>query len=428
MKKFMDFMEKYFIPIAAKIGSQRHLVAIRDGFVGIMPLILTGSFAILFNNIPIEGYVPFMEKTFGVDWKFVQNSIWDGSFAVISMLVVFTTAYSLARSYDKDPIACATVCYAALIMLFTGSETDWAIPFAFQGANGLMVSLAVALLVGTLFCKLLGNPKLLIKMPEGVPPAVAKSFAALFPSMIVLVIVGVLEAIIVWVLKIPNLHLFIFEAIQKPFSAIFSANLAPLLILIFFQQLLWFFGLHGSNILAPIINAILLPLTTANVTAFGAGQIPENIINSQFLDSFVNLGGSGATLCLIIAIYLVSKNKANKIIANLSVMPGLFNINEPVLFGMPIVLNAIYIIPFILVPLVSATVAFYATKLEIVPVIGTLAPWTAPPIVGAFVSTASPMGALVALVNVVIGIAIYIPFVIVADRKAVLDESQGLAQ
>lgn len=428
MQKFMDFMEKYFIPVAAKIGSQRHLVAIRDGFVGIMPLIIAGSFAILINNIPIKGYGDFMANTFGAGWQFVQGAIWNGSFAVMSLLVVFTTAYSLGRSYDKDGLATATVCFASLLMLYAGSATDWAIPYAYLGAQGLFVSLGVALIFGTIFCKLLGNPRLLIKMPEGVPPAVAKSFAALFPSIIVLVLVGITGALLTWVANIPNLHLFIFEAIQKPFGDMFSANLAPLLILIFFQQLLWFFGLHGSNILGPIINAVLLPLTTANVDAVALGKSATNVINSQFIDSFVNLGGSGATICLLLAIYIVSKNKANKTIANLSVAPGLFNINEPVLFGMPIVLNPMYIIPFIFVPIIFATIAYYATVLELVPIIGTLAPWTTPPVLGAFISTASIMGAVVALINIAVGTIIYMPFVMAADRKAALEESQGLAQ
>lgn len=427
MEKFMSFMEKYFIPVAAKIGSQRHLVAIRDGFVGIMPLIIAGSFAVLLNNLPIPGYGDFMANTFGEGWKFVQNGIATASFSIMSLLVVFTTAYSLGRSYGKDGLATATVCFAGLLMLYTASP-EGAMPYTYMGAQGLFVSIGVALIFGTMFCKLLGNPKLLIKMPDGVPPAVAKSFAALFPSIIVLIAIGVTNAILVWALNIPNLHQFIFDVIQKPFGNMFSANLMPLLILIFFQQLLWFFGLHGPNILGPIINAVLLPLTTANIDTLKLGNTPENIINSQFLDSFVNLGGSGATICLLIAIYFVSKNKANKTIANLSVAPGLFNINEPVLFGMPIVLNPMYIIPFILVPLVFATIAFFATKMGLVPVIGTLAPWTTPPVIGAFISTGSFAGALVALVNIVVGTVIYLPFVILSDRKVALEESQGLAQ
>ncbi|MBU3136526.1 PTS sugar transporter subunit IIC [Clostridium gasigenes] len=424
MQKFMDFMEKYLIPVASKMGAQKHLVAIRDGFVSIMPLIMAGSLAIMINAMPIPGYPEFMAKTFGAEWGFPQGQVWNASFGIMSLIFVFTMAYSLARSYEKDGIACAVVCFAAQAMFYApGAAGD-----AFKGADGLFVALAAVLIFGTIFCKLLGNPKLLIKMPDSVPPAIAKSFAAIFPTMIVLALAAGIKCVLVWTLGIDNIHKLIFDTIQAPFMEIFSSNITPVLILIFFQQLLWFFGLHGSNILLPIINTVLLPLTTANIESFKLGQEPTNLITSQFLDSFVNLGGSGATICLLIAIFIVSKNKASKAIAKIGIAPGLFNINEPVIFGMPIVLNPIYIIPFIIVPLVCACIAYVATKSGFVPTTRMLVHWTTPPVISAFIATASFQGGLVALINVAVGIGIYMPFVKAADRKAVIEESQGLAQ
>ena len=429
MNKLMEVLEKYFIPVAAKIGSIRHLVAVRDGFVAIMPIIIAGSFAVLLNNIDIFGYQDFMANTFGAGWKTINNSIWNGSFAVMSLLVVVTTSYALAKSYDKDAIGCASTCFAALIMLYAESTADWAIPFAYLGSQGLFVSLALALILGTLFCKLLGNPKLTIKMPDGVPPAVARSFAGLAPSIIVLVVTGIFKVILLWVADIPNIHQFIFDAIQGPAQEFMSASIGPVLFLIFIQQLLWFFGLHGSNIIGPVVNAVLLPLLTANTEAFQAGKEIPYLINSQFLDSFVNMGGSGTTLSLLIAIFIFSKNKANKAIANLGIAPGLFNINEPVLFGMPIVLNPVYVIPFMIVPIVCAIVAYLFTVSGIMPPVVLQAGWTTPPIMGAFLSTSgSWVAAGVAALNIVIGIVLYTPFVIMADRKAALEEAEGLNQ
>lgn len=428
MNKIMEFMEKYFIPVAAKIGSQRHLVAIRDGFVAIMPIIIAGSFAILINNVPITGYNDFMVSIFGAGWKSINGAIWNGSFAVMSLLVVMTTAYSLARSYDKDGLAAAVTSFTCLLMFYAGSATDWAIPYAYLGSQGLFVALIVALVFGTIFSKLLGNPKLLIKMPDGVPPAVAKSFAALFPTIITVVIAGIVQVTLLWVFGWSNVHQVIFDAIQKPLQSFFTDSIGPLLVLLFLQQLLWFFGLHGSNILGPIFSGVLLPLTLENVAAVEAGKAAPHAINSVFVDIYVNMGGSGTTICLLIAIFLFSKNKANKTIANLGLAPGLFNINEPVLFGMPIVLNPIYLVPFIVVPMVSALIGYFATVSEIVsPVVATV-PWTTPPVISAFMATASFTGALVALVNIAVGVVIYMPFVLMSDRKAALEESQGLAQ
>ena len=194
---------------------------------------------------------------------------------------------------------------------------------------------------------------------------------------------------------------------------------------------MWFFGLLGSNILAPIINALFLPLLTANTDAFNLGKanadIP-NIVSSQFLDSYVNLGGSGATICLIIAIFMVSRNKANKAIANLGLAPGLFNINEPVQFGLPMVLNPIYFIPFIFVPILFAIIGYVFTAIGIVPKIVLLAPWTTPPILGAIMSTSSIRGAIIPIVNIIVGTIIYIPFVKMADKRAEAEAEAVLSQ
>ncbi|MBB6622522.1 PTS sugar transporter subunit IIC [Clostridium gasigenes] len=424
MEKFMAFMEKYVVPVASKMGAQKHLIAIRDGFVSIMPLIMAGSLAVMINNIPIPGYADFMAKIFGAEWGHVQGTVWNGTFGVMSLILVVTMAYSLGKSYDKDAMACVVVCFAVAAMLYApGAAGD-----AFKGTNGLFVALAIPLIFGTIFCKLLGNPKLLIKMPEGVPPAVAKGFAAILPTIIVLALVGIIEAVLLWVFGINNIHKVVSDAIQKPFMDMFSSSIVPVLILILFQQLFWFMGLHGANLVAPIVNTVLLPLTLSNIDAFSLGQEPTSIITSQFLDSFVNLGGSGATIALLIAIFLVSKSKSSKSIAKISLAPGLFNINEPVIFGMPIVLNPIYIAPFIIAPLVCAVIAYYATSWGFIPTTRMVVHWTTPPVLSAFIATASFKAGLIALINVVISVGIYLPFVKVADRKAAIEESQGLAQ
>jgi cellobiose PTS system EIIC component len=166
MKKIMEFLEKYFVPFAGKVGSQRHLVAIRDGFVAIMPLILVGSLAVLFNNLPIPGWANFMKSIFGDQWNSFGGTLWNGTFAVMSLLVVFTTSYNLARSYEKDGLTAGVVSLASLLMLYAGSAKDWAIPFAFLVAQGLFVALFVALVATEIFVKLMGNKKLVIKMPD----------------------------------------------------------------------------------------------------------------------------------------------------------------------------------------------------------------------------------------------------------------------
>lgn len=203
-----------------------------------------------------------------------------------------------------------------------------------------------------------------------------------------------------------------------------AGSLGGVLVIVFMIHLLWFFGLHGSNIMAPIINALLLPLTLANTEAFANGQAPQNILNSQFIDSYVNLGGSGATIGLLIAIFIIGKRKSaqQKVIANLGTALGLFNINEPVIFGMPLILNPIYFIPFILAPMVSTIIAYTLTYIGFAPKVVVMAGWTTPPVLGAILSTNSIRGGITALICLAVTILIYLPFVIMAAKQ----ENEGV--
>ena len=415
MKKFFDWMEEHFVPIAAKIGSQRHLVAIRDGFASITPIIMAGAFAVLFNNLGWEPYQNFMNWLLPANWKDLGGGVWNGTFAIMSLLIVFTISYHLAKSYEKDGLSAGIVSLAALLILYKPTK-DGALSMDFLGGQGLFVALIVALIATEIFVKLVGNPKLIIKMPEGVPPAVAKSFAALLPSIIVLAITAAVKQIFA-AIGVADIHQALFLVIQAPLQGVMG-SLGGLLVLVLVQQFLWFFGLHGSNILAPIINAVLLPLTEANVRAFKNGVNPEHIINSQFLDSYVNMGGSGATIALLIAIFIIGKkSKTQKTIANLSIAPGMFNINEPVIFGLPIILNPIYFIPFILAPLASGIIAYVLTFIGFAPKVVVMAHWTTPPILGAIISTNSIRGGITALICMAVSIIIYMPFVHMATKK-----------
>jgi cellobiose PTS system EIIC component len=238
----------------------------------------------------------------------------------------------------------------------------------------------------------------------------------LLPSLITLVIFGAFK-IILTDIGVPDVHNYIFTIIQKPLLGL-ASSLGAALLVVFLLHLLWFFGLHGANILLPITTALFLPLMSANVNAFAAGQPAPNIITSSFFDTFVYMGGAGTAICLLAAIFLVGKREDNKAKAKLGLAPSIFNINEPVLFGMPLVLNPIYVIPFILTPLVLTIVSYAAIAAHIVPKTIALVVWTMPPIISGFLATGSVMGIVLQLVNLAIGIIIYIPFVMLSEKHA----------
>ncbi|MEH6942489.1 PTS cellobiose transporter subunit IIC [Bacillus sp. JJ722] len=419
MNAIIQFLEKYFVPLAGKIGSQRHLVAIRDGFVAIMPLIILGSFATLINNLPFESYQNFMVNLFGEGWTDLGGNIWKGSFAILSLLVGIGISYNLAKSYGVDGLSAALVSFGALVIMSPVTLKEGGIDFAWTGAQGLFVSLIVSIIATEIF-RFLIQKNFTIKMPNGVPSAVARSFAALLPATIVFIVFGM--AFLLFSNAGTSLHKIIFDSIQSPLQGL-SNTLPSAIIISLLIHLLWFFGLHGTNILGPIMETIYLPSIEQNIAAFkdGVSAFSDQlaVVTKPFFDVYVHLGGAGATLALIVAIFLVAKSAQYRSIGRLTAPAGLFNINEPVLFGVPIVLNPILVIPFILIPIVLTCTSFFAISLGLVPKTVALVPWSMPPIIsGYLVSGGAWQGVALQLFNFLLAVAIYIPFIKVQDIEA----------
>ncbi len=414
MDSFIAFMEKHFIPHASKIGAQRHLVAIRDAFVVSMPLMILGSLAVLLNNLPIPVFQDFMNNVLGEElWKSFGGSVWNGTFGILSVLISFLVARNLANHYGKDGISAGVVSVASFFTL--GGATG-------MSSNGLFIALIVGLVSAEIFSRLVGNDKLVIKMPEGVPPAVATSFAALLPAMITISIFGLIYTIFM-AFGVTDIIESFYELVQQPFMGL-ANSLPSAMLLAFITPFLWFFGLHGANMVEPLMQSINAPAITANAEAITAGKVAPYIVNKPFFDSFVNLGGTGATLGLIIAIWIFGRrNKAYKVVTGLSTAPGIFNINEPMMFGLPIVLNPIMFIPFILTPVILVTVAYAATSLGLVPAAVTMPPWVTPPIIGGVLATQSIAGGVLAALNLLISVVIYAPFVKIAEIQAIKKEA-----
>lgn len=419
----MQVMEEKFMPIAGRIGSQRHLVAIRDGFVSIMPLMIVGSLAVLVNNFPVKAFQNFMVNIFGEEWTSVGGNVWTGTFAILALLVVATTSYHLAKSYNADGLSAAVVSLATFIIL-TPVTPDFGLSYEWAGAQGLFVAIITALITTEIF-RLLYNSKFTIKMPDGVPSGVVKSFKALIPAIVILVLVSLIQALFV-LIGDTSLHEIVFNTIQKPLQSL-SDSLPTALIIAFLNHLLWFFGLHGTNILGPIIESIYMPLIIKNQELFSAGvsafDVPH-IVTKPFFDSFVFMGGSGTTLALIIAVFIASKSAHYRSISSLSAPAGLFNINEPIMFGLPIVLNPMMLIPFILGPIVLTITSYLALSLGLVPKTIAMLPWTTPPIVSGYLVTGgSWRGIALQVINLAIAIMLYIPFIRAVDKAELKNQN-----
>ncbi|GAA0441910.1 MAG: PTS sugar transporter subunit IIC [Bacillota bacterium] len=412
-----------FIEIAGRIGSQRHLVAVRDGFVAIMPLIIVGSLAILINNFPPFGSFNFVEWMNGIfgdgNWQAVGGSIWNGTFAVLGLLVSFSIAYNLAKSYDVDGLSAGLISAGGFIMLVPWTE-DGGLNAAWLGTQGLFVGIILALVLTELF-RILIKSKMTIKMPEGVPEGVTRSFKALIPAVIILIILGFFQALMN-VFAEQSVFEVIFNVIQEPLQGL-GNTLPAAMVVSFLNHLLWFFGLHGTNIIGSVIEPLYLPLIEQNLDLFKSGmsafEVP-NIVTKPFLDSFVFMGGSGTTIALLIAIFIVirrEKNHPYRQVAKLSAPAGLFNINEPVIFGLPIVLNPAMLIPFILIPVTLTVTSYIALATGLVPRTVAILPWTTPPILSGYLVTGgSWRGIALQVFNLTLAVLMYIPFIMAGVR------------
>lgn len=418
MKSFIIFMEKKLVPIAGKIGSQRHLVAIRDGFISIMPLAIIGSLAVLVNNLPVKAYQDFMGSVFGSSWTSFGGYIYNGTFSIISILIVFSVSYNLARSYNFEPLPAGLVSLSSFIILLLQPDgTSFVIPFRWLNASGLFVAIIVALISTEILVRLMQYTETRIKKLKGMTPILSRSFAALMPSLVVLSIFSIIKMVSLSV-GIDNILEALYNIVQAPLAGMANTP-GSAVVIVFLSHLFWFLGIHGTNILEPVIQAMYIPALSENMAALAAGEVIPNIFTKPFFDTFVYMGGCGTTISLIIAFFIFSRKKRFRNLIKLTTAQGLFNINEPVLYGLPIVMNPIFLIPFIMTPIVLTTISYFATVIGLVPRTVAMVPWTTPPVISGFLVTGSVMGSVLQLINIFIGVLIYLPFMIIAERAEV---------
>ncbi|MGL4335638.1 MAG: PTS sugar transporter subunit IIC [Turicibacter sp.] len=420
MNTFLAFMDKYIVPVAAKIGAQRHLVAVRDAFIAMIPVTMIGAFATLINNLPSETYKGIMANIFGEGWTQLGGDLWWGSIAVMAIFVVVAVAYFLAKSYGEDGLQAGLIALSIFIIMAPqdggAAASGWGnIHWAYLGTGALFTAIVTGLLATECYVKLSKIKQITIKMPDGVPPAVARSFAKLIPGMLTILVFATLSMF----LRFAADGQFLTDLINTYFAVPLrnvADSLGGALLIAFFVHLLWVFGLHGSNIALGITEPLLIDLGSVNTNLAQTGATEGyHVMAGAFFDGFVYLGGAGVCLGLIIALIIAGRRRKDMIA--LGTLPACFNINEPIIFGMPIVLNPVFMIPFILAPMIGTTVSYLAIQSGLVaPVIMAKIPWVTPPIIGGFMANGHWSGGALALVNLIISVLIYIPFVMVSER------------
>ena len=423
-------LESVLMPLAEKIGKNKYLIAVRDGFLLSMPLLIVGSFFLLIANFPIPGWSDFWARFFGEDWVSYFAKPTDATFSIMAILAVVGIGYSFAEQMNVDKLfgaASAMVSWFLIMpyeVLLEGGGSVKGIPLDWVGSKGIFVGIICAFLSIHIYAWV--NKKgWVIKMPEGVPPTVVKSFAALIPagvSMLVFFVINIVFAMT----PFHSAFDFIFTILQVPLLKL--GNTLPAMVIAYiFLHLFWFFGVNGGSVVAAVFNPILQTLSAENLAAYQAGAPIPNIICQQFQDLFATFGGCGSALSLTIAMLLFCRSKRIRELGKLPLVPGLFGINEPIVFGLPIVLNPMILIPFMLVPTINIVISYICMSIGLVPLCsGVAIPWTMPVVLSGFLSTGW-QGAVLQLVLLVLGIFVYMPFIKMMDKQYLADEAKATA-
>ncbi|AEB31052.1 oligo-beta-mannoside permease IIC component [Carnobacterium sp. 17-4] len=413
---FIDKLGEKLLPIAGKLGENRYLKVLRDAFMLAFPITMFGSIVVVLNNLPF--FSDALQDNLG-------NLFGNGQNATMSILTIFVTfgiGYYLSKSYDVEGVFGGAVSLASYLILtpFTivtesGEAVTGVLSLDRLGAKGMFIGMIAAFLAAEIYTRIV-KKGIVIKMPDGVPPAVANSFAALLPAIITLAIFLLLNAAISGFFD-ANLHDVVYTAIQQPLTAL-GSGLPATLIAVFFIQFLWFFGLHGQIIVNSVMDPIWNTLGLENLAAYQAGEPLPHIVTNPFMDVYnVGLGGSGGTLVVVLLLAFVMKSSQNKEIGRLAVLPAIFNVNEPLIFGFPLVLNTSIFIPWVIAPMVTTAFNYAVMAAGIFPIpTGVAVPWTIPVIISGFMATNSFMGGLLQIIDMAIIGLIWFPFLKLVDK------------
>ena len=409
------------------------LRAFRHGVMLVMPLLLAAAIGLLVINFPLPGYKHFMEVHFGPGWKEPGLLIYNSTIQILAL----TTAVSLTdclmglhnQRHASDAILPSMGTLTAFTCLFimmvphgdTGAQ-GLVLPWA--GIRGLFGTLVISFCACSLFLAFCKIPRLRVPFySEGADPILPHMFDSLLPVLLTMGVFVCLRQILA-LFGIESLHEAVYNAIRAPFlNAEDSFGLGALYT--FLVEICWFFGIHGADLLDPITHHVLMKNVQANSLAVNSHLPPPYIFSKYFFDVYVFMGGAGTTLGLVAAIFLRSKDNGTRRVAALSVVPSVFNINELLIFGLPIVLNPAFIIPFVLVPLVLLLVSYIAVATGLAPLPVYQVDWTTPVVISALVSTDSWRGVALQLFNLGLATLLYIPFVGLADRGKLADRRKA---
>ena len=422
--------QKIIAPIM-KFVNMRGIIALKDGMLAILPLTVVGSIFLILGQLPFEGLNQAIAGIFGKNWTEPFMQVYSGTFAIMGLISCFSIGYSYAKNSGVEPLPAGVLSVSSFFILLKssyipekGEEITDAIAKIWFGGQGIIGAIIIGLVVGSIYTMFI-QKHIVIKMPEQVPQAIAKQFEAMIPAFVIFFLSMVVYILAKMLTKGGTFIEMIYGVLQVPLQGL-TGSLYGAIGIAFFISFLWWFGVHGQSVVNGVVTALLLSNLDANKTLLAAGKLSvgkgAHIVTQQFLDSFLILSGSGITFGLVVAMLFAAKSKQYKALGKVAAFPAIFNVNEPVVFGFPIVMNPVMFLPFILVPVLAAVIVYGSIAIGFMqPFSGVTLPWSTPAIISGFL-VAGWQGALIQVVILAMSTLIYFPFFKFQDNLAYSNE------
>ncbi len=473
LKGISNWVNDKIFPPLMKFVNTKPMNALKNGIIYAMPFIIIGSIFLILSSFP---YVPIQNYFSDTGWTAVFTQAYTASFGILSVWAVIGIAYSYVRDEGFEPLPAGLTAFSAFLIVqslsianpivatmgkagtgvsnaagkivvsgtqvasnidklpkavqsLLASPVTGVLNITWLGGQGMIAAILIGILTGWGYSKMM-KAGWKITLPEQVPANVAAQFTAMIPAGVIIVVSTGVFACFKFLFQTDFLS-WIYKVLQTPLQGV-SSSFIGVLIIAFLVPFFWFFGVHGGVIMGAVTSAVLIPNTFDNAAAFKAGQLTlsnpsVHIVTNEFYNNFINLTGSGITIGLLVFTLVGAHSVQFKSLGRVEAVPALFNINEPFLFGIPLVANPFLAIPFFLTPVVVAATTYGVIKFGIVPPLnGVAAPWTTPPIISGFLIGGWKM-AIWQTVVLFISAGMYYPFARRYDKVLLKQETEKLA-
>ena len=427
LEKFQAAMEKSLIPFANKLSQNKVLKAISGGFSALLPIIMVGAIASLLSGLNIESYQNLITA---IGLKPIVAYISAYTTNMMAVYAVFSIGHSMAKQLECKDQAILVGIISLMVFLLTiplGVSKDEvtiaaAISTTYFGAPGLFTAMIIGCVVPFIYNIFVKN-HIVIKMPDGVPPQISNGFSAIIPAVCITAVFAAIRQLCA-LTSFGTLSGLIYGLLKTPLSSLTNSPVT-FVILLLFCNILWFFGIHGGMVTMSFLSMLYMAPALENLEAMAAGQPLPNMLTNTWWFTFAQLGGSGGIIGLAVCMFFFAKSERYKTLGKIAILPALCSISEPLVFGVPLVLNVVMLIPMILSPLCCFLSSYLMTSIGVLPYLNGIQLSTGTPVVLAGFLAGGWRAAIWQVVLVALQFAIYFPFFRMVDKQALEEEKNA---